>query len=104
MNASREDIEKFDAYLQGAMNSEEKMLFESALATNDSFRQEFELHEQITAAIAAERETHFRKILAEQRVNTFIGNNTWSKKFTLASAAVMLIGMLALFVSYLKNP
>jgi len=103
MNAKKEDIEKFDAYLQGSLTAEENLLFESALATNAALKESFELHKTLVEAIAQNRENHLRDILKEQRSLTFIGSNTWSKKFTLVAAAIMLIGISAMFISYLKK-
>lgn len=97
MNASREDIEKMDAYLANQLDDEARLLFDSKLATDEVFAEEFELHKMITAGIAAEKEARLRAILDEQRQETFIGANTWGKKFTLASAAVVLLGLIIVF-------
>lgn len=104
MKARREDIEKFDAYIRGEMDSEQLLLFESALATDDELNEEFELHRMVTAGIAAEKEARFRKLLDQQRQDTFIGNNTWGRKFTIASAAIVTLGFLAvIFATYRMN-
>jgi hypothetical protein len=103
MKAEREDIEKFDAYLFGEMNEEEQLLFESKLATDEEYAAEFAVHKLITEALSKEKEDRFREILGQQRQDTFIGNNTWGKKFTLVSAAVVLIGALALVFSMYRE-
>lgn len=104
MKAEREDIEKFDAYLFGEMDEEEQLLFESKLAVDEEYASEFEVHKLLTEALSAEKEDRFRTILQQQRKDTFIGNNTWSKKFTLVSAAVVLLGALALlFATYREH-
>ena len=106
MKARREEIELFDLYLQDALGKEERLLLESKLATDEELAEEFELHKLITAGIASEKEQRFREVLRQQREDTFIGNNTWGKKFTLVSAAVVLIGMLVMvYATYLNyNP
>ena len=106
MKAGREDIEKFDAYLTDQLNDEERLLFESKLATDEAWAEEFELHQMIVGGIAAEKEARFRAVLSQQRQETFIGNNTWGKKFTMASAAVVLLGMVAVFYAMYRidNP
>jgi hypothetical protein len=104
MKASREEIEKFDAYIRGTMDSEERLLFESALATDETLASEFELHQLITEGITSEKEARFRAILAQQRQDTFIGNNTWGRKFTIASAAIVTLGFLVvLLATYRMN-
>jgi|GEM_PF-2622606 len=103
MNATKDDIEKFDAYLEGNQTAEEKLLFESALLNNPELNDSFELHRALVNGIVEERETHLRSILKEQRSATFIGSNTWSKKFTMVAAAIMLLGISVLFISYLKK-
>lgn len=103
MKANKEDIEQFDAFLRGQMTKEEILLFESKLATDSEMEEEFGLHEMIIAGIAQEKEARFRKVLAGQREDTFIGKNTWGKKFTIASAAIVLIGMLLLVLAQYKE-
>jgi len=104
MKAGREEIEKFDAYLFGGMDEDEQLLFESSLATDEDLAQEFELHQLITEGISAEKEARFRAVLDQQRQDTFIGANTWGKKFTIASAAIVAMGFLAvLFAMYRTN-
>lgn len=103
MSASREHIEQFDAFLQGKMSSEEQLLFESKLATDPEYEKEFQLHLLIVEGIAQEKEERFRAMLRQQRQDTFIGNNTWGKKFTIASAAIVVLGMLVLVLAKYRD-
>jgi len=104
MESSKENIAKFDAYLNHQMNEEEKLFFESELLHNKALQEEFNFHNFITQSIANEKEDRFREILKSQQENSYIGNNTWGKKFTIAASIIMLLGLSALLISYLKDP
>lgn len=49
MNDINNDIDKFDAYLNGMMSENEKAAFDALLETDERLRQEFVLHKELVA-------------------------------------------------------
>lgn len=104
MNYNKEHIDLFDRYLKSELDGQELKDFEDRLIVDETFRDEFELHQLLAEGIKQNGKEELKNLLKDKGKVVFWGENLWSKKMRMASAIVFLIfaGLFALVQFYLE--
>jgi len=97
MKINENNIELFDKFLRSELSEEERMNFEYNLKENSEFKAEFEEFKLLVEGIKMKGLEDLKGILKSKGEVKYWGN-LWGPKWTIASAAILVIFAIMFFV------
>ncbi|MCO6495064.1 MAG: hypothetical protein J5I91_05220 [Bacteroidetes bacterium] len=94
------DIELFDEYLKGNLDSEARIVFEQRLQSDDEFKRTFDVYSTLIDGIKFSAREELKKRIAKEGEVKYI-QNIWGKRGSLAAAAILIffVGLYFVFES-----
>jgi hypothetical protein len=97
MEENSRHIELFDKYSQSTLSTDEKRELENLISSDPSVKLEFETHKLLVDGVRKARKEELREYLRDHgKVEYF--ENIWSKKWRVASAAIVILFTAVYFV------
>ena len=96
MENAEQQFEQIEAYLSGALDGDERAVFEARMAADPEFAAEVELHREVAGAVADHGEVAFEENLrgiAEELEGAGEGKRRPWRNYLLAAAAVALLAV-----------